>query len=288
MAIVTATAIEQTTKPRSAARSDLVRALGARLRVEAQVFVREPSTIFFGFAFPIIIFVIFASIFTEVYQLPDGSTFTAAYLYLAGMVAMSAMTAGFQDNLGSITTDREDGTLRRLYCSPMPRSAYMAARLSLVMINASLQVVVLLLIAHFGFDVALPQDWLTFAWVLLLGIASCTAVGIALSGLLRSARAATTVAAGLTNVLGFLSGLYVPVTTMPETMLNVAKLFPPYWIARAMRSVLLPDQFKAVETGQTWQTGWAAIVLGLWLVAGLLVAVRTFRWDPTVVQEKRS
>ena len=276
---------------RRSVQTSLPRATWARLRAELQSFSREPSTILFGWAFPIILFSIFASIFTEQYTLSDASTFTGAQLYLAGMIAVSAMTAGFQDNASTITTDREDGSLARLYTSPMPRAAYLGGRLALVVANTTAQVLTLLAVAHFGFDVPWPTDWFTFGWLVILGTAACTAAGIATSGLLRSARAASALATGLTNVLAFFSGAYVPISEMPDAMVQLSKLFPVYWIAHGMRSVIMPSEFaSAVEPAGEWQLGWAALVLAAWLVVGLLVTSRTCRWQPSqpTARAKRS
>jgi ABC-2 type transport system permease protein len=45
-----------------------------------------------------------------------------------------------------------------------------------------------------------------------------------------------------------------------------------------MRSVFLPDNFVHTEPGGSWQLGTGAIVLTVWLVVGLVVAQRVFRW----------
>ena len=50
-------------------------------------------------------------------------------------------------------------------------------------------------------------------------------------------------------------------------------------MAQGMRSVFLPDDYQTQEPAGSWEHGRIAMVLGLWLVGGLLVAVRTFRWQ---------
>ena len=61
-------------------------------------------------------------------------------------------------------------------------------------------------------------------------------------------------------------------------MQNVASVFPLKWIAQAMRSVFLPDDFKVLEPNESWDLGWCAVVLLAWLVAGLVISRLTFRW----------
>jgi len=45
-----------------------------------------------------------------------------------------------------------------------------------------------------------------------------------------------------------------------------------------MRSVFLPASFESAEPGGSWQLGWIAIVLLIWLIAGLVASRLTFRW----------
>jgi ABC-2 type transport system permease protein len=48
-----------------------------------------------------------------------------------------------------------------------------------------------------------------------------------------------------------------------------------------MRSVFLADTgWLQVEPSGSWQTQETAVVLGAWLVAGLVLARLTFRWLP--------
>lgn len=261
-------------------------ATSTRFIAEAMAFLREPSTMFFGFAFPIVLFAIFASVFTEQFEV-GGTTFTGATIYLAGMTTVALMSAGFLDNLSTITTDREDGNLRRLYSSPMPRGVYLGGRLAMVVLNTLLQVIVLLVVAIVFFDVAQPHDWLTFAWVVVLGTAAMTAIGIGASGLISSQRAAVAVANGATNVLAFLSGCYIPAQNLPDWMISVGQVFPAYWVAHGLRFTLLPDEYAAVEPGGQWDLAGTALVLSAWLVVGLLVSRFTFRWQPTQPGGKR-
>jgi len=79
-------------------------------------------------------------------------------------------------------------------------------------------------------------------------------------------------------VLQFISGVYLQFSLLPGWLQNFASVFPLKWLAQGMRSVFLPDSFKSVEQNESWDLGTAAIVLVVWLVAGLVAARFTFRW----------
>ena len=65
---------------------------------------------------------------------------------------------------------------------------------------------------------------------------------------------------------------------MPSWMQQVASLFPLKWMAQGMRSVFLPDTALAMEPAGSWEHGMTAAVLGAYLLVGLVLGVRTFRW----------
>jgi ABC-2 type transport system permease protein len=48
-----------------------------------------------------------------------------------------------------------------------------------------------------------------------------------------------------------------------------------------MRSVFLPDSFAAQEVAGNWETGRTFLIIFAWLIAGAILAIRTFKWDRT-------
>ena len=71
---------------------------------------------------------------------------------------------------------------------------------------------------------------------------------------------------------------YRAFTDLPDWLKQVASVFPLKWIAQGMRSVFFPGDWQGAEMAGTWEHGRTALVLAAWLVAGLVLCVRTFRW----------
>ncbi len=253
---------------------------------EVRGFFRLPDAVFFNFAFPIMMFAIFATAFSGslIGGGPNGEGgITAASYYLPAMLAAGLLLSGVQTLAIDIATERHDGTLRRFAGTPLPKLSYFIGKIGLVLITAVLQAAVLIAVAALFFGVELPtemESWLTFAWVFPLGLAASAVIGIALSRLPRTARSASAVVVPPVLLLQFISGVYLPFTQLPEWLQNVAGIFPLRWMAQGLRSVFLPDAFKAVEQGGAWNLDMVAIVLGVWLVVGLVAATLTFRWLP--------
>lgn len=254
----------------------------ARTSVELKQFFRERDAVIFIFAYPIIMLAIFATVFgdSEIDAGPGQDLDFATY-FLPGMIATGLLLSTFQNLAIGIAEERDNGALKRLRGTPMPASAYFLGKVGSVLTTSAVQVGLLLVVAATMFGVELPTDvgrWLTFAWVIVLGVAAGAICGVAFSSIPRSARSASAVVTPVVLVLQFVSGVFFQYDSLPGWMQDVAALFPLKWLAQGMRSVFLPDAATALEPAGSWEHGRTALVLGAYLVLGLVVALRTFRW----------
>ncbi|HRN29573.1 MAG TPA: ABC transporter permease, partial [Terrimesophilobacter sp.] len=67
-------------------------------------------------------------------------------------------------------------------------------------------------------------------------------------------------------------------SALPTWMQTVAAVFPLKWMAQGMRAVFLPDGLAVLEQGGVWNLEGVALWLSVWLVAGLVLSLVTFRW----------
>lgn len=79
-------------------------------------------------------------------------------------------------------------------------------------------------------------------------------------------------------VLQFISGVCIPVDTLPEWTLNIGALFPLKWMCQGFRGVFLPESAVVIEQAGSWEYGKVALVLGAWCIGGLVLCLLTFRW----------
>jgi ABC-2 type transport system permease protein len=271
--------VSAATTPAAEARlPSLLAASRVRAKVEFLSFVREREAVVFTFALPILLLVIFGSVFGRE-ELPGGVTF--AQSFVAGMIAAGLFGTSFQNLAISIPIERDSGALKRLEGTPMPKAAYFTGKVLIVAFVAAVQNVLLLAIGVLFYDLTLPTDvnrWVTYAWVGLLGITSCTLLGIAATGLVKNGRSAPAIISPIAIVLQFISGVFFVFASLPSWMQEVAAVFPLKWMTQGMRSVFLPDSYASQEPAGSWEHGRIALVLAVWCVAGLVIAVRTFRW----------
>ena len=259
-------------------------ALGfSRIRYEVKGYFRQGDTVFFTFLFPLVFLTIFSVAFSNASFGKDasGHAITAADYYLPAMLAAGLLLSGLQNLAIDIAGEKSDGTLKRLGGSPLPVFSYFIGKIGRVLVTGLAQAVLLIGVAALAFGVKLPTEpsrWLTFAWVFLLGVPTCAILGIALSALPRSGKSATAVIIPVTLILQFISGVYLQFSVLPTWLQNFASIFPLKWLAQGMRSVFLPDGFKAVEQGGSWNLTGVLIATAIWLVVGLVLCRVTFRW----------
>jgi ABC-2 type transport system permease protein len=250
----------------------------ARTGIEVKEFFRERDSVIFTFAFPVILLFIFGSVFSD--DIAPGVSFTQ--YFAAGMVASGVMLSSFQSLAIGIAIERDNGTLKRLRGTPMPPSAYFLGKVGLVLVTSLIQMAVLLTVGAVAFGLELPTDpalWLRFAWVVVLGTTAGTTLGIVYSSVPRSANSASAVVSPVVIVLQFISGVFFVYSDLPGWMQSIGALFPLKWLAQGMRSVFLPESFAANEAAGSWQLPLTALILALWTVVGLVLALRTFRWQ---------
>lgn len=249
----------------------------ARAKVEIKQFFREKDALVFTFAFPVILLFIFGSVFGE--DIAPGVSFSQ--YFVAGMIASGFILVSFQSLAIGIAVERDDGTLKRIEGTPMPRASYFVGKIGLVLVTAVLQTAILLAVGALLFGISLPDSaakWFTLAWVGLLGVTAGTLLGIAYSSVPRSGRSAAAVVSPVVIVLQFISGVFFVFSQLPTWMQRTAEVFPLKWMAQGIRSVFLPDSFETQEPSGSWQHGTIAIVLAVWCVVGLVLCLRTFRW----------
>ncbi|MBB2909951.1 ABC-2 type transport system permease protein [Streptosporangium becharense] len=270
-------AAEIPTAPRAAAQPSVVRLGLSRAAIEIRMFFREKDAVIFTFAFPIILLVIFGSIFADELE---GTGISVSQLYVAGLIGSATMT-GFQSLGINIAGERDDGTLKRLRGTPLPPASYFVGKALVTLLVSFLQVVILLAIGVAMFELELPSEasrWATFAWVFTLGVLGSALLGIAISSLPRTHKSATPVIAMPFVVLQFISGVFIPAASLPSWLVNASAVFPLKWMCQGFRSVFLGDSGAALELTKSYELDRVALVLGAWVVGGLVLCLMTFRW----------
>ncbi|TCO58121.1 ABC transporter permease [Actinocrispum wychmicini] len=202
-----------------------------------------------------------------------GTGFLLGTLVLPGILGMNAAMS-LVSMSQQLTADREDGTLLRAKATPNGMLSYLLGKIISVAGGLVVDLAIFLIpsmILVRGLAVGSVGAWLHMAWVLVLGLLAALPIGAVLGSLFTSARSQGLLTLPILALIG-ISGIFYPITALPDWLQWLAQVFPIYWLGLGMRSALLPDGAVSIEIGQSWRHLETVGVLGAWLVLGLVVA----------------
>jgi ABC-2 type transport system permease protein len=248
-------------------------------RMAITVALRTPRAIIFTVAFPLILLVLFNSIFINGGEnsttLPNDVRISAQAYFTAGIVAYAVALSTFTTLAVSLTTQRERGQLKRYRGTPMPPWTFIAGQIARATAQALVMTALLLGVGALAYGVPIPvSTFPAFVLYVVLGTATMCSLGIALSSFTPTPDAASTIAPFTVVILAFFSGIWIPVDQLPQWLETVGKIFPLYHLALGLQTTLSPN---AKGSGIDLEN---LLILAIWAFAGARVASTRFRWDP--------
>jgi ABC-2 type transport system permease protein len=252
-----------------------MKSLAKMSRIEAKLFLREPVGAFFTLAFPVIMLVIFATIYGSTAAPLPGAGAPAGQgaldMLIPSFAAMVIGIAGLMSITITMATYRENGILRRLSTTPVSPLVVLAAQVLVVFAMTAVGVFLLIAIGALVYGVRFEGNALRFAGGFVLGCLGFFGIGFVLAGVLPTARAAQGVAMVLLYPMLILSGAAWPRELMPATVQKITAFVPLTYVVNLLRGLWAGEPWSAhlLDAG----------VLVAMLVICTLVASRTFRWE---------
>ncbi|HYV02369.1 MAG TPA: ABC transporter permease [Actinomycetota bacterium] len=261
--------------------SDLAQAL-RQVRYTNKAFWRNPASAGFTFAFPLMFLVIFTALFGNSTQCldpalqpcPRSLIITTSTFYVSAIGAFSIITATYTNLAISVTFLRDAGILKRIRGTPLPAWAYMFGRIVHAILVAGLLIAIVTAFGAAFFQVEVPTRTLpAFIATVAIGSASFSALGLAITAVVPNAEAAPAVVNFSILPLLFLSDIFIPIQDPNAWYVTVSRIFPVRHFADAMKASFF------APTGSGFQGG-DLLVVGLWGLAGVVVSVLFFSWEP--------
>jgi ABC-2 type transport system permease protein len=232
-----------------------------QFRFERKLFWRNPSAAFFNFLLPLLLLVLVATAFAG-----DEDELEVLIPGVAGMGVLATTFTGIAFNL---TMLRDEGVLKRVRGTPMPPGAYLAGFIGSAALNAFVQVALVVAIGNLVYGVAWPKEPLLLVLFTALGVVCFAALGVAFSHAIPSEDAAPAYINAVFLPVIFISGVFYSAESLPRALEVVAEALP--------LKHLIDGLSEAIVGGG--DAGAAAAVVSAWALAGLVVAVRFFRWE---------
>jgi len=244
-----------------------------QFRYDQKAFWRNPAAVFFTVAFPVVLLLIFATVFNGQTIEVDGGIEITAY-YVPAIITLAVISATMQSLAMSLVIAREDGRLKRGRGTPMPAWVFIAGRVGNSIVVALMMLALVALLGRVLYGVAIPWGELPAILVtLVVGAAAFSCLGIALTAAIPTQDAAAPIVNALLLPLYFLSGVFIPDDELPDGVIEFANHFPIRDFFQAFFNAYLPGGDSGLDWGNL-------AVVAIWGVAGLLLASRFFRWSP--------
>lgn len=248
-----------------------MRRLAKMTWLELKLFTREPLTVIFTMALPLILLFILGGVFGNTPD-PDGVVYRGvgpmdfyvpAYISLVvasmGLIGLPVHLAGY----------RERGVLRRFRASSVGLRNILGSQAAVMFSIAILGSILLVAVAVAAYDLRAPVSPALVLPAFILGALCFASLGVMLGSILPTARAAQGVGVLLWFIMIFISGAGPPPEVLSSAMTWAARLMP---LTHTIR--LLQDPWL----GFGWNAGETLIVVGIAVVAAL-ISLRFFRWE---------
>ncbi|MGW3246224.1 ABC transporter permease [Streptomyces sp. NPDC001070] len=248
-------------------------AYAALTRANYRAYVRDQTTVFFTFAFPLLFLVVFGLIFKG-QTVQDGGPPYINYI-APGVLSWGVGNAAMFGVAFTMMHWRRDDILRLIWRTPTSLPSVLASRYAIAvgvgLVQAALFIGVALL-PLFGLHLA--AGWPLVIPVLVLGITTFMALGLVVGSLADTPEAVAAIANCLMVPMAFLSGSFYPGDLMPGWLRDLSLALPLRYFNDGILGVL-----SQTHHGSASDLAVACAGLIGFAAVFALIAARTFRWS---------
>ncbi len=236
---------------------------------QQRLFWRSHESAFFTFILPLILLLIVGLVYGD--TTIDGEP-AAPYL-VAGMLGFGVVATAYAGLAINVVIRRESGVLKRVRGTPLPPAGYLGAVIVSTLVVLGVEALAQVLIGRYVLDAGFPESPGGLAVALLLGVAAFSALGLATTAIVRSAEGSSAIVNAIYLPMVFISGVFFSVGALPGFLEAIAEVLPLTYLLDLIRAVFVEND--GLES--SWR---AILVVAVWGMAGALLALRSFRWQP--------
>jgi ABC-2 type transport system permease protein len=245
-----------------------VRILGKLSWLELKLFLREPLTVLFALALPLLILFVMGGVFGNDVDVEFYRGVGAMDYYVPAYLALVTASVGLISLPTHIAGNRELGVLKRFHASSIPAWAVVGASVVVTFVIAAVSGMVLMAAAIPAYDVAGPDAPLLVIVAFVVNALAFASLGVLLGAVLPSPRAAQAVGVMTWFVMLMLGGAGPPPEVLTGAMKTIGEGTPMRHAVRVMQ-----EGWLGLDAGFSW------LSVALVLVISAILALRFFRWE---------
>jgi ABC-2 type transport system permease protein len=237
--------------------------------VEIKLFFREPTTMVFTLALPLLFLFVMGGVFGNDADPQYYRGFGPTNYYIPAYIGLVISSIGVISLPVHLTGYRERGVLKRWRASSISIWHLLGSQVLVSFFIAVIGSVLMIALGYVAYDINNPQGIGMVIGAFFLGMLSFAALGFLLGALFPTARAAQGIGMILFFVMLILGGAGPPPEVLPDAMRIIGEFLPTHWVIYALQSPWF---------GLGWDVEASLIVAGVFVVATGL-SVRFFRWE---------
>ncbi|WP_030746400.1 ABC transporter permease [Streptomyces sp. NRRL S-31] len=210
--------------------------MNSLIKLELVRALRNRKFLFFSVVYPSALFLLIAGnadTHTEV----DGTGLTLPTYMMVSMASFGALTAVLMGNSERIAKERESGWVRQLRLTTLPGRGYVLAKTAGAAVVSLPSIVIVFVVAAVVKDVRLDAwQWLALSGAIWAGSLVFAALGVAI-GYLATGDAVRPITMIVYFGLSLLGGLWMPTTTFPGWLQDIAEWLPTHAYASLGRAI---------------------------------------------------
>ncbi|MFI6377600.1 ABC transporter permease [Streptomyces sp. NPDC050546] len=199
--------------------------MNSLIKLELTRALRNRKFLFFSVIYPSVLFLIIAGNADSTTEVP-GTGLTLPTYMMVSMASFGALTAVLMGNSERIAKEREGGWVRQLRLTTLPGRGYVLAKTASAAVVSLPSIVIVFAVAAAVKHVRLDAwQWLALTGAIWAGSLVFAALGVAI-GYVASGDAVRPITMLTYFGLSMLGGLWMPTTTFPDWLQDIAKWLP--------------------------------------------------------------
>lgn len=249
----------------------MLRGLSKLTWLEIKIFLREPLGVFGTIGFPVLIFLGLGRFLGRRPEPPSMavSSFVRVAVPVFGslLIAISAVLS----LITIISIYREGGILKRLRATPLRPQTILTAHVIVKLLLTAVTLALMVLAGKRLYPIGLHVPLFAFTVALLISTWSILSVGFLIASVIPTARFAQPIGAAILYPMFAVSGLFVPIESLPPFLHPLARVVPLTYAVSLL---------EGIWKGEPWSAHISDVAaLVLVFVVCTAISDRVFRWE---------
>jgi ABC-2 type transport system permease protein len=249
----------------------MLRGLWKLTWIEIKIFLREPLGAFGTIGFPVVIFLVLGRVAGRRLATPSPAASSFIHVGLPVLASVLIAISAVLSLVTIIAIYREGGILKRLRATPLRPQTILTAHVLVKLLLTAATLALMVLAGKRYYPVGVHAPLFSFTIALLISTWSILSIGFLIASIVPTARFAQPIGAVILYPMIVVSGLFMPVGSLPPAVHAVARVLPLTYAVPLL---------QGIWNGEAWSAhlGDVAALAAVFIVC-TAISAKVFRWE---------